>query len=443
MQKLKLITTGLLLMFQISAFGQSLTLKQCIEYAKNNNSDIKMANYESIVSDKKISEQKGSYLPALDFSSTYTDNVKLSSQLMPGELFGKPGTFVVLQTGVKYGLSNTIKLTQNIFSPSYFSSLTTAKINKQLADQNQKKTMEQTVYNVSRTYYKTLIIGKQLNTLQVILSASEQSLASTELKYKTGVAKKIEVDKLKVSYNSTKSQLQQYELSYKQSLNTLKYAMGMPLDNDIRLTDTLYNVEENISSLTNDNYLDKRIDYQIEKINLLLKESERSKNISAFLPSLSFFAKYTYDAMGQKFFNQDWYPGASVGLTLSVSIFDGFQKNSKLSQAEVNIKKAEENIKSTEQYIKVEVSNYEIQYRNALDNIKNEKENLELAESVYKNTQLDYQHGASTSLDLIQAESSFREAQNNYYNKLLDLYLARLDLERSKGSIINYINNLK
>jgi outer membrane protein TolC len=443
MQKIKFIITGLLMMFQISAFGQSLTLKQCIEYAKINNSNIKMANYESIVSDKKISEQKGTYLPTLDLTSTYTDNVKLSSSLMPGELFGQPGTFVAIQTGVKYGLSNTIKLTQNIFSPSYFSSLTTAKVNKQLSEQNKKKTTEETVYNVSKTYYKTLIIGKQLSTLQTTLDASEKSLSSTELKYKTGVTKKIELDKIKVSYNSTKSQLQQTELSYKQSLNTLKYAMGMPLDNEITLTDTLYNAEENISSLTNSNYLDKRTDYQIEKTHLLLKESERRKSVSAFLPTLSFYAKYTYDAMGQKLLSQDWYPGASVGLTLSVPIFDGFQRNSKLSQSEVNIKKAEENIKYTEQSIKVEISNYEIQYRNALDNIKNEKENLELAESVYKNTQLDYQHGASTSLDLVQAESSLREAQNNYYNKLLDLYLARLDLEQSKGNLINYINNLK
>jgi outer membrane protein TolC len=104
---------------------------------------------------------------------------------------------------------------------------------------------------------------------------------------------------------------------------------------------------------------------------------------------------------------------------------------------------AEDNLKLTEQSIKVEVSNYEIQYHNALDNIKNEKENLTLAESVYNNTQLEFQQGTASSLDLVQAESAFREAQNTYFNKLLNLYIARLDVEKSKGSLMNFINNLK
>jgi outer membrane protein len=447
MKKIKFLIIGLFFI-QFSSSAQTLTLRQCIDYANSNNSDIKISNYELLISQKKIEEQKGTMLPKLDITSSFTDNLQLASQLMPGELLGQPaGTYVAIKSGVKYNLSNNILLSQKIFDPTYFPTLNTSKINKQLSEQNRKKTIEQTIYNVSHTYYKTLVIGKQLNTLQATLDASEQTLASTELKFRTGVAKKVEVDKIRVSYNNTKSQLQQTELSYKQSLNNLKYAMGMPLENNISLADTLFNAEQEYLGFSNNNYLDKRTDYQIQKINLLLQESDRKKNISSFLPSLSFSASYSYQAMRQEFnfFNsgQEWYPGSSVGLTLSIPIFDGFQRNSKLSQSEVNINKAKENIKLVEQSIKVEVSNYEIQYRNALDNIKNEKENLELAESVYKNTQLDYQHGASTSLDLVQAESSLREAQNNYYNKLLDLYLARLDLEQSKGNLINYINNLK
>jgi outer membrane protein TolC len=139
----------------------------------------------------------------------------------------------------------------------------------------------------------------------------------------------------------------------------------------------------------------------------------------------------------------EWYENSSIGLSLNIPIFSGFQRISRLQQSKLNIMEAEDNLKLTEQSIKVEVSNYEIQYHNALDNIKNEKENLTLAESVYNNTQLEFQQGTASSLDLVQAESAFREAQNTYFNKLLNLYIARLDVEKSKGSLMNFINNLK
>ena len=140
---------------------------------------------------------------------------------------------------------------------------------------------------------------------------------------------------------------------------------------------------------------------------------------------------------------KSWYPSYGVGLKLAVPIFDGFQRNARVAQSELNIQKAIENIRYTEQSIKVDLSNYEIRYKNALDNIKNEKDNLDLAESVYKNTQLEYQQGTGTTFDLIQAESSFVVAQNSYFNKLLSLYIARIDEEKAKGNLISFINNLK
>jgi outer membrane protein TolC len=119
------------------------------------------------------------------------------------------------------------------------------------------------------------------------------------------------------------------------------------------------------------------------------------------------------------------------------------QRKARISQSQLNIEKSMENMRLTEQSITVELSNSEMQYRNAVDNISNEKDNLDLAENVYKNTQLEYQQGAGSSLDLVQAESSYRESLNIFYNKLLNLYIAKINLEQSKGTLMDYINTLK
>jgi len=440
------------LFFAINSFylhaQKPLTLKECISYSLANNSNIKIANYNVDISQKKITEQRGGYLPQINASGSLDDNLKLSTQLMPAEMMGgTPGTFSPVTFGNKYNLSGGVQLTQKLYDPTYLYGIKSAKINKEISSQTLQKTNEQTVFNISLVYYQTLVIQMQINVLKSTLTASEQSLKSIELKFKNGMAKKIDVDKIRVSFNNTKSQLEQAESSYSQSINTLKYNMGMPVDSTMALADTTINISNYL--LKNDTVhklqMENIIDYQLKKTNVSLMQTDKKTKVAAFLPVLSFYGNYNYNAMRQEFnffdANKDWYPSSAIGLKLTIPIFDGLQRNSKVAQSELNIKIAKENLLLSEQSIKVDISNYEIQYKNALDNINREKENLDLAESVYKNTQLEYQQGSGSTLDLIQSESSYMVAQNTYFNKLLNLYIARIELEKTKGNLMNFINN--
>ena len=376
------------------------------------------------------------------------DYLKLTTQLMPAEMMGgTPGTYVTVKFGSKYSVSGGAQVTQKIFDPTYLYGIKSAKINKDISVLSQLQTIELTAYNVSLIYYRPLVIQMQVNVLKSTLKASEQSLKSIELKHKNGMAKKIEVDKVRVSYNNTKSQLTQAELSHLQSLNMLKYHMGMPVDSSMVLADTTLNASKYLSA--NDTVrkfqMENVIDYQLKNANILSMMVDGKAKTAAFMPVLSFYGNYNYNAMQQEFnffdADNDWYPSSVIGLKLAIPIFDGFQRNSRAAQAQLNIKVAKENLVHTEQSIKVDISNYENQYINALDNINREKENLDLAESVFENTQLEYQQGTSSTLDLIQSESAYMVAQNTYFNKLLDLYIARLELEKTKGNLMKFINS--
>ena len=429
-------------------FGQGFTLKQCIEYANKNNGNIKNSNTDILIAQKKIDEQIGTMLPQIDASSSYTNNLILATTLLPGELINKPGTQIPVTFGTKQSLSGSIQLNQKLFDPTFGVALKASKINKQQAEQNLKKSSEQTAYSVSGIYYQTLVIGKQINTLQSTLAASEKSLAATELKYKNGMAKKVDVDKIRVSYNNLKSQWQQSELSYQQSLNNLKYQMGMPVESALTLSNDAIDTDFQVFELPTDSFkIDNRVDYQLQKINLSAYELDKKRNQNGYLPTLSLNANYGINAMRNEFdFTKqggNWFPSSSIGLLLKIPIFDGLQKQARISQSKLNIEKSKVSIHLTEQSIKVDLSNYEIQYRNAIDNIHDEKDNLDLAESVYNNIQNQYQQGTCSTLDLVQAESSYSESQNNYYNKLLNLYIARINLEQTKGTLLNYINKQK
>ncbi len=449
--------SGILLVFAFASATpinlsaqRSFSLRNCIEYSRSNNSNVKVAGYNVEISNKKLSEQTGTYLPQLNATGTFDDNLQLTTQLMPAEMTGgTPGTYIAVKFGNKYSMNGGLQLTQKIFDASAYQQIKSAKLNWKISEQSREQTDIDVAYNISLSFYQSLVVQMQAEVLRSTLLASEKSLHSIELKFRNGMAKKIDVDRIKVSYNNTKSQLEQTVLSYSQSLNTLKYNMGMPVDSAIVLTDTLISEEYDsfVKGATVKFQLDNIIDYRLQESNVSSAKIDKKTKQSAFLPVLSFYGNYNYNAMRQEFnffdSGKDWYSSSGIGLKLTIPLFDGFQRNSRLSQSELNVKIAEENLKLTEQSIRVDISNYDIQYGNALENIVREKENLDLAKSVYASSQQEYQQGTCSTLDLIQSQSSYLVAQSYYYDKLLKLYLARIDLEKSKGSLMSFINTLK
>ena len=427
-------------------YGQGLTLHQCLDYAYKNNSNIINAHYDLAIAGKKVNEQIGTFLPQLEATGSVTDNLELSTTVLPGEMSGQPGTSMALKMGTQYNVTGGIQLSQKIFDPSSRIDLNSAKLNQEQSEVKLQQTTENMQYNICYLYYQTLVIEKQRNSLLAAYDASKAVLESTELLLTNGMAQQIDLDKIRVSTNVTYTQLKQCLLNYDQSLNNLKFTMGMPIDTGIFLTDTIVNVQVNAITLPADTLLfQNRFDYKLQQIGLRSSRAEIKRNEAGYLPVLSFTAYYGSNAMRNEFtlFNREaWYPNSYIGLTLRLSVFDGFQRQSRISQAKLNVWKSKENIRQTRQSIKVELSNSEIGYRNALANIQNEKENLGLADKVYKSTQLQYKQGTCSTLDLIQSETSYRESLNNYYNELLNFLIARIKLEQSKGTLSEYIHNL-
>lgn len=442
----KSLVLAALSMLPLLASAEGYTLKQCLEFADKVNGNIVNAKLDVEIAGYKVKEQVGSMLPQVDGSASYTDNLLLATTLLPGELAGAPGTMVPIQFGTQHNMNGGIQLSQKLFDPSFPVALKASKINESQARESLKLTKEQSAYGISATYYQTLVIGKQLNALRANLSSSSKLLASTELKYKAGMAKQIDVDKIRVNYNNLVSQVQQSELYYKYSVNNLKYLMGMPKDKEIYLTDTVLNVtDEAKETILKDFSLENRSEYQLQKIGLQAYEVDKLRNKAGYLPTLNFSANLGAMAMRKEFnffdSSQKWYANSSLVFSLRVPIFDGLQRQQRIAQSNLNIQKSKVKISQTEQSILLDLNNVENQYQTAINNMKNEKSNLDLAEKVYKNTQLQYQEGTATALELVQSENSFNESTNNYFAKLLNLYIARINLEQCKGNLLNYINN--
>src|SRR5574344_806461 len=288
-------TAFMLLFFSLGAGAQKpLSLKECINYSSINNSKVKIASYDAQVSKQRIKEQWGGYLPQVNGSGSLDNNLKLTSVLIPAQFFGgQAGTFMAMSFGSKYSLAGGVQLTQKLYDMPGILAIRSAKVSSELSDYNLQKTSELSVYNISVAYYQTMIIQMQMNVLKSNLKASEESLKSIELKHANGMAKKIDVDKIRVNCNNTRSQLQQSELNLAQSLNMLKFQMGMPVDSALVLADiNLNDGFESFEKVSRDYQIENMVDYKIQKTNYTLSEVEKKRTMATFQPTLSFYSNY-------------------------------------------------------------------------------------------------------------------------------------------------------
>jgi outer membrane protein TolC len=66
-----------------------------------------------------------------------------------------------------------------------------------------------------------------------------------------------------------------------------------------------------------------------------------------------------------------------------------------------------------------------------------QKENMDLAQDIYQKTQIKFQEGVGSTLEMTQAESELKNAQINYLNAVYDLVMAKIDYNKATGKSIN------
>ncbi len=128
-----------------------------------------------------------------------------------------------------------------------------------------------------------------------------------------------------------------------------------------------------------------------------------------------------------------WYNYSTVGLRLSWNIFTGLQRNYQIQQQQIELEKIENNVAQFENMIEVEVVDARLTLSNALDRLAVQRENKELAERIYQISQIKYEEGVGSNLEVVDADNGLKEAQTNYYNSLFEAIIAKIDLSMALG----------
>jgi outer membrane protein TolC len=429
------------------ANATSFSLQQAIEYAVKNSPNYLNAELDLKSADYRRKEITGSGLPQISGSIDLKDYLDIPTSLLPAQIFGGPaGTFLPVKFGTKYNSSAGFSASQLIFSSDYIFGLKAAKEFMNLSKINVTRSKADLVSQVSKAYYSVLINRDRIKLMEANIVRLKKVFDDTKALNQQGFMELIDVERLEVQYNNLISEKDKIVRLISLSETLLKFQMGYKLSDNITLTDVLDVNSEQFEDLSVSKIdVTKRPEFQLLQAQQTLYDLDVKRLKWGYLPTLAAYGSFQYNAQRSKFnfldfdkndVTKQWYKVSLIGVTLNMNIFTGFQRVNRLEQAKITALKNQNNINNMALAAEMEANVASTSYSNAYASLLIQKKNMDLAQHVYDVAQKKYQSGVGSNLEIVTAETSLKEAQTNYFNATYDMLVAKIDYQKSIGTLV-------
>ncbi|WP_218162254.1 TolC family protein [Chitinophaga sp. CF118] len=418
-----------------------LSAKQAVDYALANQATIRTAKLDQLIQLAKNKEVSGLALPNVTGNGTFQHNPIVQKQLIDASNFSDTvpkGTLVPFSFGLKFNVIGEVKVTQVLFDPSILVALQARKTLEELSTRNVQKTEIDVKVNVYKSYYNVLSAHKALQFLTGNIASVEKILSDTKETYKNGLVEKLDVDRLMVQLTNLRTEETKLRNLSEVGIAALKYQMGMSLQQEITLTDTLSTTEIKSQIAADNSDYTQRIEYQLLETQKRAYEYDVKRYKLNALPTLALFgtggASRASDVFNY-FKTETWYGYVGYGASLTLPIYAGSQRRRKVDQAFLEVKKAEVQLDNAKLGIDLERSQSSSNLRNNILTLDAQESNMQLAQEVYNMTQTKYREGVGSSLEMSTAENDLLTAQNNYFSALYNAVVAKVDYLKAYGKL--------
>lgn len=442
-----MLFVGVMNMGNTQAQTIQLSLKEALTFALKNNVTIRKARLEAEKGKEKTSEIRSDAYPQISANGSLNDNLKLQKSVLPGEILGRPGESVLVAFGQKYTANAQVQLSQQLFNQSVFVGLKAARTGEEYYKLNVDLSEENVLQMVASSYYQVLVSREKIASVEANLISLKKTEKILDDQYKNGLATRIDVDRVKVSLSNIQTQKDELDKAAFQQENTLKYYIGMPIGVAIEIPkEELNQMQQSANNLADTVDVSGLTEYTLLKKQEQLLILQKKSKIAEYYPKLSFISNYSQNGLSNSFdlfksnSTANWTGASAIGLNLSIPIFDGFGRRSRVRQSQIEIDQLREDLKDNRQSLNLAYSNAKMQLSTSINTIRNQNENQRLAREVFNSTQNNYNNGLATLTDLLNSETSLTEAQNSYTQALLNYKLAEIQLMKSNGNIKSLIN---
>lgn len=331
------------------------------------------------------------------------------------------------------GLTGTVNLNQVVYDHSAWVGLDLAEKAASQADTVYAASLQQLIIRVTTAYFNVLAAKDTFEYQQAEKRAIERQLEQTKQRFAVGLTAITDVHEAQAQYDLATASVISAQNDLTNSYEALREITGID-HTDLKVLDTQrFSASKPTPEQTND--------WQklAEDNNLSILSDQLAKDIAketiklrqaGHMPSLSLNASYSKDLdQHTNGVSQPDLDNSSVGLMLSIPIFEGFSVTSQVKQAKYAYVEASQALEQTHREVVRSVRSNFNDVTASMSSIKAYEQSVVSAESALKATQAGFEVGTRTIVDVL----------NSTYN----LYNAKRQLSTARYSYINSILALK
>lgn len=427
------------LLWGSQSFAQdTLTVDKAVATALNNNYDILLAKQDSASVAISNEYRNAVFLPTLNANSTLLFN---SNSQRSKFASGKDTT----RTGIRTSnLNASLNLNWTLFDGFRMfilrDRLDVSTIRGNLVIKNQ---VVNTVSDVIKTYYDIVRQKQQLKNIQEQMSLSADRLRLAQYKLDIGVGIKPDVLQAQIDYNTQRAAQLNQQSIIDQRKHDLNRLMNVPQTVNYEVIDTILVTSDLVLGDLLKGIEDVSPALQLSRTDIDLAHLDVREAKALRFPTVAFTSAYSFsrnnnnsviNPVAQALFNQN--RGFNYGLTASIPIFNRFSVKQQIRQAEL-----------AEDYSQLQLENQQsIVNTNILNNYRSyiaQKEIVEVNDSsvvlARENLNIErerYRLGATTFIELRQAEENLANAIFSAITTRYNLKIAETELLRLRGELV-------
>ena len=457
----RLLGLGLLLLAGWAQGQQKheLTVKEAVELAYKNVIELKNAEIDYRIQEALNKETLGRALPQVNAVAGAQYYTQLPNFLFPDAtstavysilkeegVSGSNGPItdvppptlrqVSFQQPWNTALGATLQ--QLLFQPDVFVGLQARKTALNLSSAVIEQTKERIKDSAYRRYYAILVAEQQLRFIDTSIKRLEKLYRDDSVMFKNGFAERLDLDRVQVQLNNLRSTRTFVENGVTISYAALKFSLGLPQQDIVVLKEELTPATIKEGILDSDFKYEDRAEIRTLQASKELQQLDVKRYQLGVLPTVALSGNYSINGQGQRFIfsgSTVYLNSSYIGLNISMPLFDGLQRRYKTKQAQLRVDKTENNITEVKQVIDLQQTISRETLKSALYNLDMQERNLELALKVYNTTKLKFEQGLGSSFEVLQADTDYQQAQNNFFNALYNATVAKIAYQSSLGKL--------
>ena len=407
-----------------------LSLADALKLALQYNKELQASWQEREVARGRVLESYGQALPRLTANAGYTRLDEVTRIDLGGQS-------VALGFADNYAADLTVR--QPLFHGSAIpAALRTARLYALFSDETIRAAVQAVIFQTTHDYYDWLLARELAAVDEQALKFAEALSADVKRKRQSGTASDYDVLRAEVEVSNTRAQCIRSQNARDLALTRLLKTMGVSQHRGVAPADVLsYHPEHREAEAVRRLAQQHRPELLQAEYTLRMQREALSVARSAYAPKLdAFFTEKWANPDPHSSMHDEWGEAWTLGVTVTLPIFDGGERRGRLLQENARLRQAEIRLLAAEETVALDVEQALLNLRDAEELVESQKANLVRAEEGLRLVQAGYRQGVQNELAVLDAQTALTRARALYYQALHGHMLARLNLQRATGTLM-------